>query len=81
MSSAGHSLAEFAADILADARRLRDLVAEFESDEEIREEIRAIVNAVDRLHETAAWVVREFAAKADKFEDWDERWLERWLPR
>ena len=62
-------LAEFAADILADARSLRDRVTDLEND---GMEIRAIVDAVDRLHETAAWVAREFATEVKDFENFDD---------
>jgi len=62
-------LAEFAADILADARSLRDRVTDLENDDM---EIRAIVDAADRLYETAAWVVREFAAEVKRFENFDD---------
>jgi hypothetical protein len=49
----------------ADAERLCDRVAELEADMQLP----AVVDAADRLYETAAWAARELAAEADKFED------------
>jgi DNA-binding HxlR family transcriptional regulator len=67
-------LAELAADLLADARSLRDRVTELEND---GMEIRAIVDAADQLHSTAAAAARALAAVADDFNDWGERWVPR----
>jgi hypothetical protein len=58
-------LAELAADLLADARSLRDRVAELEN---FGMEIPAVVDAVDRLHSTAAAAARELAAVVKDFE-------------
>jgi hypothetical protein len=60
-------LAEFASDIVADAEKLCDRVAELEND---GIEIPAVVDAVDRLHMTAAAAARELAAVVKDFEDW-----------
>jgi len=67
-------LAEAAADILADARSLRDGVTELEND---GLEIGAVVDAADRLYETAGAVARALAALVDDGGDWGERWLPR----
>jgi DNA-binding HxlR family transcriptional regulator len=67
-------LVELAADLLADARSLRDRVTELEND---GMEIRAIVDAADQLYSTAAAVAHALAAVADDFNDWGERWVPR----
>ena len=67
-------LAELAADILADAVRLCDRVAELENS---GMQIPQVVDAVDRLHETAAWAARELAAVVKDFENFDD-WPSSW---
>jgi len=62
-------LAELTADIVADAEKLRDHVTDLEND---GMEIRAIVDAADRLFETAGAVARALAALADEFDDWGD---------
>jgi hypothetical protein len=67
-------LAEFAADLLADARSLRDRVTELEND---GMEIPAVVDTADRLFATTAAATRALAAEVDDGGDWGERWLPR----
>jgi len=60
-------LAAIASSILADAERLRDRVAELESDgAKIPDEI---VEVVDRLHATAEEAARELDAAADELDE------------
>jgi hypothetical protein len=60
-------LAELAASLLADARSLRDRVAELQDD---GMEIPALVDAADRLHAAAGAAARELAAVDNDFDDW-----------
>jgi hypothetical protein len=60
-------LAELAASLLADARSLRDRVAELEHD---GMEIPALVDAADCLHAAAGAAARELAAVDNDFNDW-----------